>query len=483
MVPILEHLIDTTLMVGTDGRGTLQQQLHQHLRSAILEGRLPAGTRLPATRAFALQQGVSRNTVLAAYDQLIAEGYLETRQGAGTFVTLELPDDFTRTSSPLLGGMQAPSEGRQPYKQITPTGLPATDAFPMDVWARLNSSVWRHADQSLLHYDDPLGYAPLREAITSYLSTSRSVRASADQILIVSGLQQGMKLIVDTLMTERDTIILEDPGYGGLLRTAKACSPKIDYIAIDSSGACVPAEDQKNSLLIITPSHQYPLGMAMPTARRLELIKWARATDSLILEDDHDSEFRYAGRPLSSLQGISNGEHVIYGGSFSKATFPALRLGYLVLPQHLVGPILKRREATDSFPSIMPQLALTKFISEGHFARHLRRLRKIHNARQKHYRVLFAQHLEQYFKLMPSDLGLHIVARASKRLASSTSTNDIKWANLAQRAGLSAYPLSGNYRTENREQGMLLGFANYTEAEVTRGLPKLARYMLEETGF
>ena len=483
MVPILKHLIDTTLTVGTDGIGTLQQQLHQQLRSAILEGQLPAGTRLPATRAFAHQQGVSRNTVLAAYDQLIAEGYLETRQGSGTFVTLEFPDDFTRSAPSAPSAVSEPTEERQSRKRTLPTGLPATDAFPMDVWARLNSSAWRHADRSLLHYDDPLGYEPLRQAIASYLSSSRSVRATADQILIVSGLQQGMKLIVDTLMTACDTIILEDPGYGGLLRTAEACTPKIAYTAIDGSGACVPKTNTKNSLLIITPSHQYPLGIAMPTARRLALIKWARTTNSLIFEDDHDSEFRYAGRPLSSLQGISNGDHVIYGGSFSKATFLALRLGYLVLPKHLVGPILKRREATDSFPSIMPQLALTKFISEGHFARHLRRLRKIHNTRQKHYRALFAQHLTQYFELTPSELGLHIVARPSKTLANMTSTNDLKWAELVRRAGLSAYPLSGNYRTENREQGILLGFANFTEAETTERLLKLAHYMREETGF
>jgi len=484
MVPIFENLIETTFAVGEQETGTLQQQLHARLRSAILAGELAAGTKLPASRNFAVQQQVSRNTVLAAYDQLIAEGYLETRRGAGTFVALNLPDDFIKAPTAPDKIVLSHQPVQQTNKKHPPsTGLPAIDAFPVDTWARLNSSAWRHADTTLLRHTDILGYRPLREAIATYLASSRSVRTTADQIIIVSGLQQGMKLIVDSLMTTKHTIILEDPGYDGLLRTARACEPALTFTPVDAMGACTPNTSHKNSLLVVSPSHQHPLGITMPTARRLELIKWARATDSLILEDDYDSEFRYAGRPLNSLQGISNGEHVIYGGSFSKTTFPALRLGYLVLPSHLVGPVAKQREATDSFPSIMPQIALTKFISEGHFARHIRRLRKIHGARQRHYVACFKEGLSEYFTLLPSAAGLDMVAYPTACLKNSRFNTDTEWANAVQKTGLSALSLSRTYRNIEPVPGLLLGFANFPLEEISAATKKLAHIMRSESGF
>ena len=486
MVPIFEKLIDTTLAVGEQQKGTLHLQLHEQLRTAILNGVLAAGVKLPSSRNFARQQSVSRNTVLAAYDQLVAEGYLETRRGAGTFVALDLPDNFIKPIARTIVTGKAHKTAPKPYETLPPptgTGLPAVDAFPTAIWARLNSSAWRQADSKLLHHADPRGYRPLREAIAIYLSSSRSVRTTADQILIVSGLQQGMKLIADSLMEVQDTIILEDPGYDGLLRTARACTPSLAYTSVDKMGACVPRIRHKNSLLVVSPSHQYPLGMTMPTARRLELINWARATDSLILEDDYDSEFRYQGRPLNSLQGISQGKHVIYGGSFSKTTFPALRLGYLVLPQHLMEKVTRQREATDSFPSIMPQLILSKFISEGHFARHIRRLRKIHAARQTHYMACFAAELGEYFRLQPSPAGLDLVAWPTEFLAKTTEKTDTQWAKAAHRANLSALPLSRTYRRTNSKQGLLLGFANFTPEHISRAIKKLAHIMRSESGF
>jgi GntR family transcriptional regulator / MocR family aminotransferase len=484
MEPIFEKLITTTFAVGTETTGTLQQQLHARLRTAILCGDLPAATRLPSSRAFAVQQAVSRNTVLAAYEQLVAEGYLETRRGAGTFVSRDLPDSFIQSNAAQLPP-QPSSPMRPPQKQAShpPTGLPAVDAFPLDLWARLSSTAWRHASKDILLYRDPMGYKPLRRAIATYLTAARSVRAHADQILIVSGLQQGLTLIADSLMNARDTIILENPGYGGLLRTARAAAPQVAFTPVDQLGACVPETTQKNNLLVVSPSHQYPLGITMPTARRLALIQWAKATNSLILEDDYDSEFRYRGRPLNSLQGIAGGDHVIYGGSFSKVTFLALRLGYLVLPEHLIEPVLKRREATDSFPSIMAQLALAKFISDGHFARHIRRLRKIHAARQQIYIQYFNRHLSRYFTLEASPAGLDLVARPTLELQQSGTGGDNIWAKAAHNVGLSALPLSATYRSQAAQQGLLLGFANFTANEVRTATHKLAQIMLSESGF
>lgn len=472
-------MVSTTLAIGEDLESTLQEQLHARIRQAILAGTLKAGTRLPSSRAFAKQQGVSRNTVLATYDQLIAEGYLETRRGSGTFVVHALPDDF----------IKAPTEKKRAPDTTAPnphkirTGLPAVDAFPMDLWARINSRVWRHADRDLLRQSDPMGYLPLRRAIAAYLASSRSVQADADQIIIVSGLQQGMKLLADSLMTPEDTIILEDPGYDGLLRTAQACDTNVTFTPIDEQGACVPGTERNGSLLVVCPSHQYPLGTTMPTARRLELIKWARSTNSYILEDDYDSEFRYAGRPLNSLQGISAGTHVIYGGSFSKATFPSLRMGYLVLPRHLIDQVRQKREATDSFPSIMPQLALTEFIEGGHFARHIRRLRKIHAARQAHFIQCFNEKLAPYFTIHPSSAGLDLVAWPSAKLAASTARCDTIWATLAEKAGLAALPISQAYRYETPQNALLLGFANFSRSEISAKTEKMARIMLSESGF
>jgi len=480
MVPIIKQLIETTFIAGEGNETTLQQQLHARLRSAILEGTLEAGTKLPASRAFAVQQAVSRNTVLAAYDQLVAEGYLETRRGAGTYVAHDLPDAFIKLDTSLAAPSLSP---QQTKKRVPQTGLPAIDAFPTDVWARLNSSAWRQADLETLHYNDPMGYRPLRGAIASYLASARNVQSSADQILITSGLQQGLRLIIDSLLNDQNNIILEDPGYDGLLRTARACSPTVSFTQLDDAGACVPSTKSQNSLLVISPSHQYPLGITMPTARRLALINWAQETNSLILEDDYDSEFRYRGRPLNSLQGMSGGEQIIYGGSFSKSMFPSLRLGYLVLPPHLVSQVTQQREATDSFPSIMPQLALTKFISEGHFARHIRRLRKLHAIRQQCYIRCFQSKLCQYFTLIPSSAGLDLVARGTEKLKNSPFNCDKFWANAIQKSGLSALPLSKLYRCTEPIKGLLLGFANFPEDKIETATDKLAQIMLSETGF
>ncbi len=467
---------------------TLQQRLHARIRAAVLSGALPPGARLPASRVFAKDQAVSRNSVLAVYDQLIAEGYLETRRGAGTFVASDLPDDFSKPAPNQSAHKRQPSSEAHDLKpnnspEPPHTGLPAIDVFPKDIWGRMGSSAWRHADHSVLYHSDPKGYLPLRQAIAAYLSNTRSVIANPAQILIVSGLQQGMKLIADSLLGASSKIILEDPSYDGLLRTAKTCMPTMCFTPVDKSGACVPTNRHKQNLLVISPSHQYPLGITMPTARRLDLIKWAQQTDSLILEDDYDSEFRYEGRPLNSLQGIEGGCRVIYGGSFSKVTFPALRLGYLVLPKHLVTPVLKQREATDSFPSIMGQLALSRFISEGHFARHIRRMRKIHAARQQHYIRCFNSQLSRYFTVIASDAGLDLIARASNRLKQSAFSTDAQWAKAIQKAGLSALPISTTYRDNEPSQGLLLGFANFPEKTITTAINKLAHIMLVETGF
>ncbi len=456
---------------------SLQQQLHTLIRQAILEGKIKGNTRLPSSRDLAKRLGVGRNTVINAYEQLIAEGYLETRKGAGTF-TMMLPPDQ------LLSVENKPTLTNRSYTSDThktvPSGISALDIFPHKTWAKMASKAWLKDGPNIHHSNDPMGYMPLRKNIADYLIASRNVQCSAEQIIIVSGLQQGLFLLANTLIENGKSIFLEDPGYSGLHTSASASRKPISYVNIDEHGAIPP--EAGSGLLVTCPSRQYPFGYTMPHARRLELLSWASETNSLILEDDYDSEFRYAGRPLNSLQGIDGGNRVIYGGTFSKTIFPTFRLGYLVLPTPYIEPVRAFRSAIDSFPSITPQLALSAFMESGDFAKHIRRLRKTHAARHEAFQTSFKRRLHKYFTLTPSDAGLHMLATPTTLLQRHTSTDDM-WANLGQKAEVAAVPLSQTFRKAAPQQGLLLGFAETSEDQIDKKLHKFSMYMLEETHF
>lgn len=419
--------------------------------------------------------------MLAVYDQLVAEGYLSTKQGAGTFVSMELPETFVDTPSAPVD--DSAEEGAERRSDIIHTGLPAIDAFPLNVWARIAGSSARRLTQNDLQKGDPQGYEPLREAVADYLAAHRNVHVDAGQIIIVSGLQQGLKLVADSLLPAKASIILEDPGYDGLHTTARYCSQETRYTAVDEKGACVPDIRSSGNLLIVSPSHHYPLGITMPVSRRMELLEWATKTDSFLFEDDYDSEFRYNSKPISSLHGLSKNEAVLYGGSFSKATFPSLRLGYLALPKSAVDRVVRRRAATDSFPSLMPQRALTDFITEGHFARHLRRMRKIHAERQAVYVACFSEYLSPYLSITPSEAGLDMVAYPTPRLLECQFNKEENWVDAVRAAGLSGLGLAGRFRKQKPQPGLLLGFACFNSKEIETGLKKLARLMQDKTGF
>lgn len=455
----------------------LNEQLQAMLRKAILDGRLPSGHRLPATRALAERLEVSRNTVLAAYDHLIAEGYLETRQGAGTYVSADLPDAALQVGSAdhTAGTAVLAPPARRPL-----AGMPALDHFPIDTWARLSGSVWRTATESQLLYNDPAGYLPLRQAIATYLSAARGVVASAEQVIITSGIQQGFHLLAGGVIAPDRAIILEDPGYPGLASAARTLPHPLQFTPVDRDGACPPSSSGKAGLLVTCPSRQYPLGHTMPLRRRLELLEWAKAHDCYVLEDDYDSEFRYAGRPINSLQGIDGGARVIYSGSFSKTLFLALRLGYLLVPTTMVPAILKQRTATDSFPSISNQMLLARFIEEGHFARHIRRLRAVHKKRMAAFMAAANRHLERWFDFVPSDTGLHVVGFCRK---DAGLPDDRRLAVLVGRAYIGASPLSDTYRETEVRQGLLFGFASIPECEIESRAKELATLLTQQTGF
>ena len=480
----MDGMFETLFAPGLDTAAPqpLNEQLQAMLRQAILTRRLPAGRRLPATRALASRLDISRNTVLAAYDHLIAEGYLETRQGAGTFVSADLPDAALQVNTKPHTDSHHTTTPRTAKRPLS--GMPALDQFPVDIWARLSGSVWRGATEAQLLHNDPAGYLPLRQAIATYLEAARGVVATAGQVIITSGIQQGFNLLADSVISRDRAIILEDPGYPGMASAVRSLPHPISYTPVDRHGVVPPVPDSRHAvqpgLLVACPSRQYPLGYTMPLKRRLELLEWARAADSFLLEDDYDSEFRYAGRPINSLQGIDGGKRVIYSGSFSKSLFLALRLGYLVVPKEMVAPVIRHRMAVDSFPSISNQMLLTRFIEEGHFARHIRRLRAVHKKRLALFMASAQAWLGTYFNFQHADTGLHVVAFCREN---ASLPKDTALSLIAGRAQLGASPLSESYHVAKPRQGLLFGFANIDEREIDNRLKELATLMYQETGF
>jgi len=352
------------LQLDHKGEEPLYLQLYHAIRKAILGGQLSAGTQLPPTRVLATELAVSRTTVITAFEQLFAEGYLEARVGSGTFVASTLPEEMLHAHAqqvPLQPMKKPPRLSQRiqqmvrsplvPYFQAPPSrafqpGLPALDAFPFEVWSKLAARRYQHPPFELLTYGDPAGYCPLREAIAQYLTTSRAVRCQPEQVLIVAGAQQAIDLTARTLLDEGDMVWVEDPGYPRARGILLGAGVKIISVPLDQEGLNVEAGkrlSERAHMAYVTPSHQYPLGSTMSLARRLALLNWAQSVGAWILEDDYDSEFRYRGHPLASLQGLDTHGQVIYMGTFSKVLFPALRLGYLVLPLELVEPFITTR--------------------------------------------------------------------------------------------------------------------------------------------
>ena len=382
----------------------MYRQLYEWFSRAILAGQLRPGQRVPSTRSLAAELKISRIPVSGAYEQLHAEGYFETFVGAGTCVARSIPDDALRpaiakTGTPRqnlenralrrvsrrVAWMRVPPPTWSPQLVAFRVSLPALEHFPVRVWSKLVNRHSRKPTRQSMAYGDAKGYEPLREAIAEYLGAARAVRCEPSQVLVTTGSQQGLQLLGQVLLDANERVWIEEPGYPGARQALSMAGAQLVPVPVDDEGLDV-AEGIRRArtahAVYITPSHQYPLGVTMTATRRMLLLNWAMRSGAWIIEDDYDSEYRLGGRPIASLQGLDTDARVIYIGTFSKVMFPALRLGYMVVPHDLVEAFAAARDASDQFSSTLYQAALTDFIREGHFARHIRKMRMLYMQRR-----------------------------------------------------------------------------------------------------
>lgn len=480
------------IALDRDSGQPLIRQLYLSIRASILSGRLGAGARLPATRTLATDLGVSRTTVVLAYEQLLAEGFVSGRGSAGTIVSnLVLPRvaPKMRTTMPVRPPSAAPvtlptlglaspapwlastHAASRPFR----VGEPALDLFPVRLWTRLCSKRRRASTGGLLAYGDAGGYPPLRRAIAEYTAASRGVRASPEQIVLVRGAQQAVDLVARILLDAGDRIWFEDPGYP-MARQLFELSRAIPVpIPLDDAGLRVEVGLQRAPdarLAYVAPSHQFPLGRTMSLERRLALLAWASSAGAWIVEDDYDSEFRYPGPPIASLQGLDRADRVIYVGTFSKTVFPALRLGYLILPPELVERFVSMRTAIDHMAPSLEQAALADFIDGGHFTRHLRRMRAAYLERQEELLELARQYLAGLMRVEPADSGMHAIGWLLKPKA-----DDREISRLAFERGVETPPLSAYCQQVTLPPALLLGFASVRPREMAPAVRVLARIL------
>lgn len=480
-----------SLLLDEKAGEPLYRQLETQIRSAILDGRLRPGERMPSTRQLAEDIGVARNTVKNAYNQLIIEGYLLTSVGSGTAVAHDLPEQLlhspsgkrapARTSATLpfsdaakhMGAVEGwiAAEEHGPSRPLR-AHAPASDAFPRQLWARLTTRRLRNISRNLLESGDPRGYRPLREVIAGYLGSVRGVACVPDQVIVTAGVQQAIELIATLLVDPGDKVCMEDPGYAPArpvfeLRGAEVLSIPVDEEGLDVARLAATAPVAK--LVYVTPSSQFPLGMTMSLPRRLALIEWAKQSGAVILEDDYNGEYRYAGRPLPALYGLAPPGQVLYSGSFSKLLFPALRIGYLVVPQDAVDRFAAARWLVDRHSPPLEQAVLTDFIEEGHFTRHVRRMRTLYAERQAALVEAARRDLDGVMDVPASDAGLHLIGWLSQAVSEATIVK------AAAAAGVELMPTSWFGVRKAPQESVILGYAPFTPREIGRATRALAK--------
>ena len=481
-----EFLLTEMTRLGAQDALPLHRQLYEALRRAMLDGKLGAGERLPSSRDLAQDLNLSRNTVVAAINQLSVEGYLESRVGSGTYVNDNVPRvNAGAAARPHARGAPNPAPGRlsargqalattfcatqlevQPF---TP-GIADFSAFPLTLWQRLQNKHWRMTYPDMLDYNDSGGYAPLRRAIADYLRVFRSVQLDADQVIVTTGTQQSLELCARLLADHGDTVWVEDPAYWGAAKAFMATGLAIHPVPVDDEGIHPGAADNTHppKLIYLTPSHQYPTGAVMSLARRHQLLSTARAHGAWVLEDDYDSEYRFSGPPISSLEGLDVDGRVLYMGTFSKVLYPGIKLGYLIVPKVLVAAF-KQAHYDLNRPGQMPlQAALAEFIEMGHFSSALRRARQSYGERRAALLEALKPVLTQDTYISGAEQGLHLCLRLPPQV------DDQALAQRIAQQGLTVRPLSAYCLARHDLKGLVIGYGYAPLSEIQRCGPVLA---------
>ncbi|MEZ5330532.1 MAG: PLP-dependent aminotransferase family protein [Thermoanaerobaculia bacterium] len=478
------------LAIDRESDTPLYRQIYEGYREAILDGRLKAGERLPSTRSLAEELGVSRFPVLNAFDQLLAEGYCESRVGAGTFVAATLPEDLGLPGRPAEGPDVRPPPGPRPRAggpaaSLTPVpfarggstafsvGGVAREHFPFRTFATLVSRHARSLDAGRVHYGPALGVLSFREAICDYLRTARGVRCEPRQVIVTSGSQQALDFCARVLLEPGSGVWVEDPGYWGAQDILRVGGARLVPVPVDGSGLDVAAGIERAPTaraVFVTPSHQFPLGVTMSASRRLHLLEWARQSGAWILEDDYNSEYRYESQPIASLQGLDRDARVLYIGTFSKVLAPALRLGYMVVPEDLAPSFSAARHVIDISPPTFLQHVMADFLREGHFGRHLRRMRKLYRERRSALVRALESALGDDVEILGEQAGLHLVVTLPP------GTDDRAISERARDEELHVLSLSSCY-LEGGRPGLVLGYGGVSVEEMPEAARRLARLL------
>jgi GntR family transcriptional regulator/MocR family aminotransferase len=482
------------MLIQFEGDGALHQRLYRGLRAAILDGRLPPRVRLPSTRSLAGEMRVSRNVVMAAFAQLLGEGYIEGRVGSGTYVAATLPDSAVTpcqngTSTParrietrlsqyareVLSLQLLPAPGESQKQRLLYDfryGQPALEDFPHATWSQLVMQRVRLMSTRTMAYGRARGFGPLREAIADYLRRARGVDATARQVIIVNGTQQALDLAARMLVDRGDRVVVEDPCYQAARQVFLGVGARLLATPVDADGLDVTKLPRGEAvrLAYVTPSHQFPLGGVLPLGRRLELLRWAEQAGAYVLEDDYDGEFRYETRPIEAMQGLDRMGRVLYIGSFSKVLFPSLRVGYLVVPEELVVPAAALKFLTDGATSTFEQEVLAEFIGEGHFERHLRRMRVLYAARRSILLDALRQAFGDRLEVAGAEAGLHVVIYLRGLLASAVPALVAR----AAASGVGIYSIAPYYLDPPQRAGLMLGYAALNERDIRAGVRAFA---------